>query len=234
MKTKQLFYRCIFYVIGMILLAVGLTMNTKTGLGVSAIMTVPVAISDIWQLNLGNVTFVFYIVFIVAQMLLHVRAVRKSGEKGLVKYLIMDALQFPLSLIFTRVINLVSRLLPVFKETYPDQFLGSFWGRVLMLVVAVTIAGIGAAMTLNVRLVPNPSDGIIHGLAELTGKTVGFTKNWFDLVNICITLAMGFLCAGRLVAVGIGTVVSAIGMGRVMDLFNHFCKKKMTELSGLS
>lgn len=230
---KRSVLRWIFYLIGMVVLAVGLTLNTKTGLGVSAIMSVPFAVSEIWKLNFGNVTLVVYIVFILVQMALHICLKKKFTGRKLGVTLILDVLQLPLSLVFTRVINLVSRLIPMLSEAYPDCFLGSFAGRILVLLLAVILTGIGAAMTLNMRIVPNPGDGIIQVLAEATGKKVGFTKNWFDLLNVCVTLILGFVFTGGLVGVGVGTIVAALGVGRVIALFNRICGANMRRVSGL-
>ncbi len=233
MKARNLIFRWGFYLLGMIVLAVGLTLNTKTGLGVSAILSVSFAISEIWTLNFGNIALILYALFVVIQILFHLFCRKTLGERKLGAVLLFDVLQFPLSLGFTRIINLVSALVPVLSEAYAGRFLGSFAGRVLFLLLAVILTGVGAAMTLNMRIVPNPADGIVQTLADATGKKVGFTKNWFDLLNVCINLALGFACAGGIVGVGLGTIVAALGTGRVIALFNRLFKEKMCSLSGL-
>ena len=88
-------------------------------------------------------------------------------------------------------------------------------------------------MSLNMRIIPNPGDGIVQAIADFIQKPVGFTKNCFDLLNICITISVGMIFAHKLVGVGIGTVVAVLGVGRVIALFNHFFMKKMTEAAGV-
>lgn len=233
MNKRRLLMRWVLYLAGMVILAIGLTLNTKTGLGVSAILSVSFAISEIWTLNFGNIALVVYVLFVVIQMVLHGLCPKTRAGRRLGTVLLLDALQFPLSLGFTRVINLVSALVPVLSEAYAGQFLGSFVGRVLFLLLAVVLTGIGAAMTLNMRIVPNPADGIVQTLAEATGKTVGFTKNWFDLLNVCINLILGFVFAGGIVGVGLGTVVAALGTGRVIALVNRICGSEMKTAAGV-
>lgn len=233
MNKRRLLMRWVLYLAGMVILAIGLTLNTKTGLGVSAILSVSFAISEIWTLNFGNIALVVYVLFVVIQMVLHGLCPKTRAGRRLGTVLLLDALQFPLSLGFTRVINLVSALVPVLSEAYAGRFLGSFVGRVLFLLLAVVLTGIGAAMTLNMRIVPNPADGIVQTLAEATGKTVGFTKNWFDLLNVCINLILGFVFAGGIVGVGLGTVVAALGTGRVIALVNRICGSKMKTAAGV-
>lgn len=88
-------------------------------------------------------------------------------------------------------------------------------------------------MSLNMRIIPNPGDGIVQATADFIRKPVGFTKNCFDLFNICITISVGMIFAHKLVGVGIGTVVAVLGVGRVIALFNYLFMKKMTETAGV-
>ena len=57
----------------------------------------------------------------------------------------------------------------------------------------------------------------------MAGKGVGFTKNCFDLLNVTIAITLGMVFAGRLVGVGLGTIIAMFGVGRVIALFNSFC-----------
>lgn len=85
----------------MVILALGLTLNTKTGLGVSPIVSVAYCVSQILGMNFGDMTFVLYALFVAAQF-----AIR--GKKSH----LYDLLQFPLSLVFSRVLNLFDAFIP--------------------------------------------------------------------------------------------------------------------------
>ena len=63
-------------------------------------------------------------------------------------------------------------------------------------------------MSLNMRIVPNPGDGIVQAIADTVRKSVGFTKNSFDLFNISVTIILSLACTGHLVGVGIGTILA--------------------------
>ena len=76
-------------------------------------------------------------------------------------------------------------------------------------------------MTLNMRIVPNPADGMIQVLSDASGKPIGFAKNCFDLFNVCMNLILGMVFSGGIVGVGPGTIVAALGVGRVIALFNR-------------
>ena len=64
MKKPCNFYRIFFYILGCIFLALGITLSTKTGLGVSPIISMPFAIAAIWGLNFAAMTFVVYSILV--------------------------------------------------------------------------------------------------------------------------------------------------------------------------
>ena len=239
---KALIYRIVFYLLGLLVLAFGLTLNTKAGLGVSPIISVSFSVAEIWDFNFGNTTLVLYALFVVVEMALHLMQYRRfrsddiahAKQANLRLTLLLDVLQFPLSLVFTRFLNLFSGWIPTLETDYAGSFLGSFPGRFLFLCLAIVLTGVGAAASLDMRLVPNPGDGIVQAIADTVGKSVGFTKNCFDLCNITITIGISMAFAGRLTGVGVGTVVAVIGVGRVIALFNRVAQQRMAHCAGLS
>lgn len=212
MDKKRL--RILVYVVGMFILALGLTLNTKANLGVSPIISVPYSISQITGLNFGDLTFVVYAMFVVVQITIHIRL--KNHKR-----IASDILQLPLSLIFTRLLNIFTVHIPT------SQNLGI---RFIILTFAIICTGIGAAMSLSMQIVPNPGDGIVQALAERFDKSVGITKNLFDCLNLSITLCISLFIAHQIVGVGIGTVIAVVGVGRVIALFNHIFESKIEYL----
>ena len=210
-------YRAAFYAAGLLVLALGLTLNTKAGLGVSAIISVSYSISLIFNLNFGNVTLGLYTVFVILELILHLihhnsslrkqpEALTPSSRASLKFILLADVLQIPLSIAFTRFLNVFSALLPDFP---PENTLPLFALRLLTVICAIILTGIGAAASLNMRLIPNPGDGIVQAIA------------------------LGFLFTGKLQGVGIGTVLAVIGVGRSIAVFNHFAQDRMKKLADI-
>lgn len=209
--TRKLVLRFFYYMIGMIVLALGITLNTKTGLGVSPIISVPYCIATIFHLNFGNITFLVYVLFVLAEWIMNRHA--------------KVFLQLPVALVFTRFMNLFNQFIQI-------SFSG-FISNLILLVIAVILTGIGAAMSLNMRLVPNPGDGIVQALADFFHKEVGFMKNCFDLSCICTTMLLAFLFTGHLIGIGVGTVIAVIGVGRTIALFNSLFRPGMNQSAGI-
>lgn len=212
-NKKQMAFRLLIYAAGLIILACGITMNTKTGMGVSPIISVPYSISEIWGLNFGNMTFIVYTIFVIIQAVL-------------MRRITLDLiLQLPLSLVFTRFLNLFDMILP---ES------GSYiWEKLLMLAVAILLTGIGIIMSVRTGFVPNPGDGIVNEIAVVIKKSMGFTKNCFDLLNLCISCSVGMIFAGHLIGIGLGTVLTMLLTGRAVALFSFIFLKPMLHACGL-
>ena len=227
-RNPAALHRALFYLLGLGLLALGLTLNTKAGLGVSPIISVAYCYSEITGVGFGDMTFVEYALFVLVEMALHTIASRRAApnKRPLRVTLALDALQLPLSLVFTRFLNLFSARLPDFSG-------GSFAAQLVCLLLALTLTGIGAAMSLDMRLIPNPGDGIVQAIADFTGRSTGLTKNCFDLFNITITIVSSLLLRGRLIGVGLGTVIAVVAVGRVIALFNHLFRAPLVRACGL-
>lgn len=148
-----------------------------------------------------------YLIFILLQIIL---------LKG--KFPPFQLLQIAASYLTSAFITIFDGILPS-----PDQ-LGM---RLALLVLAIILTGIGAAITVDVNIVPNPADGLARVLGEKCGKNMGFGKNLFDFSAIVISIVIGMIGAGHIVGIGIGTVVAMICTGRVIAVFNHFLKKKI-------
>lgn len=235
-SKKSTVLRILFYISGLLVLALGIILNTKSGLGVSPIISVAYSISTIGDFNFGNTTFMLYTVFVIIEIVLHTirnprmrknanKALEPAVHKSLPLILLMDLLQLPLSLIFTRFMNLFSAWIPAPGDNFVLKLVLLFFGIVL--------TGIGAAMSLNMRIIPNPGDGIVQAIADCIRKPVGFTKNCFDLCNICITISVSLIFAHHLIGIGLGTVLAVLGVGRVIALFNHLFKDKMNLAAGV-
>ena len=220
MKSRnKLIVRWVFYLLGLLILALGIMLNTKANLGVSPIISVPYSISHIIGFNFANMTMIVYFIFVLIEMIMHTvwYLTDRKEAKYLGMYIIRDVLQIPVSIVFTRFLNVFSALIPSVHNNIVLQ--------IIVLLLAVLLTGIGAAMSLNMRIIPNQGDGIVQAIADFTGKSVGFTKNCFDVCNVTITCIVGIIVKGEIIGIGAGTLLSVIGVGRVIAVYNHFFGK---------
>lgn len=210
-------FRWLIYGLGMAVLALGITLNTKTGLGVSPIISVAYSVSQIFSLNFGDMTFALYALFVLVQL-----ALRDRGEW------LATLLQLVVSLVFSRLLNLFNFLIPYSSADH------SLAVNLVLLAAAIFLTGLGVAMTVNMRLVPNPGDGIVQAIAERIGKGQGFTKNIFDIGCVCATIVVGLCFSRPFLGIGLGTIAAMIGVGRVIALVNYFYRDKMLAAAGMA
>ena len=207
-------WRISFYLMGLVILSIGLTLNTKSNLGVSPIISIPFSIANILNLNFAAMTFIVYAVFVLIQFII------KGKNRDL-----KDILQIPFSLLFSVLINYFGE---IFNFNYT-----TIWQNLLLLFVAIIVTAIGAAMTVNMKLVPNPADGLAQAIGDILKKGLGFGKNALDITCVVTTCIIGIVLTGKIFAIGIGTLIAMIGVGRVIAVFNFIFKDKMDRLAGL-
>lgn len=120
--------------------------------------------------------------FVLAEMILHSLLAYRRKKAGvpsvrkLSTVLLMDAMQFPLSLIFTRFLNVFGAQIPDLASDCAGTFWGTLPGQVLFLLIAIVLTGVGAALSLDMRLIPNPGDGIVQTLSDFSGGSVGLIQ----------------------------------------------------------
>ena len=214
--------RILFYLLGQLVLVAGLTLSTKVNLGVSAILSVAYSASVITGAPIGNTSLVVYTVCVIAQIIIHLS--RKFQDRDRRKLIIADLLQLPLSLVFTRVMNLFASFLP--------NLAGSLLARIPLLLLAIVFVGTGAAMTLDMRILPNPADGIVQAISDVSGIKLGLAKNIVDFSCVVLTTAGSLILAGRVIGIHIGTLLSMVGTGRVIALFNRVMDGHIREIMG--
>ena len=214
LRNQQIVCRGAVYLLGLAVLALGITLNTKTDLGVSPIISVPYSVADIWGLNLGNTIFVFYTLCVLAQWAILRR-----------QFSWLDFLQIPISLITSQFINLFDWLIQVRIEHTA--------ARLALLAAAIAATGAGAALMVMMELVPNPADALARVIGDKLKKGFGFGKNVFDLTCFAAAVLIGLLFAGRLSGVGAGTVVAVLFTGRAVAAVNLLSREKLQRLAGM-
>lgn len=210
---KETIWRAFFYGLGIVLLCLGVTLNTKTGLGVSPVTAVPFAISNGFGWRFSTVLFWYYIACVLLQCTLR-------GPEW------KDLLQVPLSLAFSVVQGWLGSLL--------QMEITHLWQSVALLPFAVVFTGFGISLMVNMRLVPNPADGVPFTLAQVTKKEMGLVKNVVDAALVVLALSVDLLLSGHITSLGAGTIVAMIFNGRAVALCDRLFRRKITFLAGVN
>lgn len=213
-KRRERGNRGLIYMAGMVILSLGIVLNTKTGLGVSPVIAVPFNVAVIWDWNLGDIVFLFYVFCVVMEFVL-------LGKE----FHAYDLLQIPMSLVTSRFINLFD---------WAIGFNPQHWGsRFLLLAAAIFATGTGSAMMVMMKLIPNPADALAKVMGDKLHRGFGFGKNILDGSCFLTALILGLAFKGTILGMGAGTVLAVIFIGRSIAVFNHFFKYRLQHLAGI-
>lgn len=220
---KRTFTRVIIYITGLCVLAFGLTLSTKADLGVSPIIAISFSVSQLTGARFGDTTFLLYAAFVLIEIVLHLLPGKRS-PRDRKKAVLVDISQLLLSYVFTMFLNVLSARIPA---------AGSIAARVAVLLASVALVGTGAAVTLDMRLIANPGDGLVQAISDRSGISLGLTKNLVDITCVTITCITTLAIEHHIIGVGIGTVVAMLGIGRVIALVNNTFGKHLIKIAGV-
>jgi len=215
MTGKQWSLRIAIYAVGIVVLAMGVTLCTKADIGISSISSVPFAIANAFGWSFPKTMFCVYTLIVGIQFL--VRGKHRQWK---------DLFQIPFSVVFSSFLD--------WFETLIDLHYDLLWQNLLLAVASIVLMGVGVSLIVNMDFVPNPPDGMTQAFSWRTGLSMGLTKNLLDLVFATLTITIDLVFTGRISSVGIGTVFCVIFIGRIIAVFDYFFKDKMMRAVGLS
>ena len=93
--------------------------------------------------------------------------------------------------------------------------------KVALLVLGVVGNGLAGAVYIGSQFGAGPRDGLMTGLARRTGASLRLVRTGIEVT----VLALGFLLGGT---VGLGTVLYAVGIGPLIQLFLPYVAVRLT------
>ena len=192
-----------WFTAGVLLNAFGVALITKAALGTSPISSLPYVLSLRFPVTLGQFTFLMNMLFILAQVLL----LRKDFRP-------VQLLQVAVNVVFSLFIDVSMGLLSWME-------VGVLPMRLLALAVGCAVLGFGISGEVAPRVLMVPGEGIVQAIAVVTGRQFGNVKTAFDATLVSTALLLSLLFFHRLQGLGIGTIFSALAVGRFVDLYNR-------------
>lgn len=89
---------------------------------------------------------------------------------------------------------------------------GDLTPRVSLLLVGIVVNAIASGMYIGSQFGPGPRDGLMTGLARMTGRSVRLVRTGLEV----LVVAVGWLLGG---IVGVGTVLFALTIGPLVQVF---------------
>ena len=202
-SRKGFVLRCAALTAGLMCNSFGVSLITKSAMGSPQVSSIPYVLSLYFtRLSFGAWTLIFNVLLVLMQIPLLRRDFRP-----------VQLLQLVASLLFSVFIDGSMAILSGFA---PESLVA----RLLSLVIGCCVLAFGINLEVAPRLITVPGEGIVNALTQVTGRRFGSVKMAFDVSLIVLAAICSMVLFGRLNGVGFGTLVSALLVGRVVNLIS--------------
>lgn len=203
MSKQELTRRYLFFIAGLYVNSLGISLITKAELGTSPISSIPYTLSIGFPLSLGMFTLFYSLLLIVIQLVILGRRFPRQFW-----------LQLPVSLGFSLFIDLsMGSLWFLSPESYPV--------KLICLLIGCLVLGVGVFMEMAASVVMLPGECTIKAISSTWNKDFGKTKVAVDLTMALSAAALGFFLYGALTGVREGTLISALLVGLIARWINQ-------------
>ena len=92
--------------------------------------------------------------------------------------------------------------------------------ELIALLLGCAVLGFGISVEVAPDVLRVPGEGLVGALAQVTKIRFGSVKVAFDVTLVAISLTLSLIFFHGLNGLGLGTVISALIVGRFVNLFN--------------
>ena len=202
-SLKTYLPRYLWFLAGVLINSFGVALITRAALGTSPISSLPYVLSFRFPVTLGQFTFAMNLFFILGQVLL----LRRDFQP-------IQLLQVTVNAVFSAFIDVSMELLSWLE-------ISSLPMAVLVLVLGCAVLAFGISVEVAPRVLMVPGEGIVQAIAAVTGWRFGNVKVGFDAALVSTALVLSLLFFHRLQGLGAGTILSALAVGRFVNLYNR-------------
>lgn len=203
MKTENLAVRTLVLIAGVFIMAFGVSISIRSGLGTTPISSVPYVYNIVFpRFSVGTLTILLNLFFVFLQILILKR-----------DYKFIQLLQIPVVMVFGWFVDVH---LGWNGNLVPTNY---FMQWIFCLASCLFIAfGIFLQLKADVSILPG--EGLIMAIAKTLKKEFGLIKILFDSLLVVVALISIFIFLDRLEGVREGTVASALLVGFLVQFYN--------------
>ncbi|MBB6451871.1 hypothetical protein HNQ94_000292 [Salirhabdus euzebyi] len=197
-KSRHLLLRWGFYIIGIIILAFGISLTiTAKDLGISPWDVLHYGLYKQFGLTIGSWSIIVGVIIVAFSCI----ALRQWPKIGTILNMV-----------------LIGIFIDLFLLILPDP--GPIWMDIIVLISGVIIFAYGIGLYVAANLGAGPRDSLMLYITEKTGWKVQWVRNCLDV----IVLLIGWLLGGP---VGVGTVIASLTLGTILGYTFPHSKKLM-------
>ena len=193
----------------------GVVLMLDSGAGISAISSVPYAFSESFPtLTLGTWTYIFQGILVAALMILR--------KKFVPTYLFSFVVGFAFS-----------KMLDVYKAALAGLTMGLGY-QIVYFIVSYLVICLGIALSNRCGLPIIPTDLCPREMADILKVPYSRVKISFDVTCLAVTAGLTFCFLGHIKGLGIGTILAAFTMGKVIGMIGNILDRHFRFVSFLT
>ncbi len=196
-EYRQPVRRTLFLLVGLLIMAYGVALSIKAGLGTSPVSSVPYVLSEITPLTVGNITILMHCTFILLQILLLRR-----------RYQIIQLLQLPVAFIFGYMTDFA-------VWTLSPLVCGNYAVKWIFCLIGIVLVAAGVSFEVVADLVTLAGEGLVLALCQVTSVKFSTMKVSVDTTLVLIACILSFLFLHGLYGVREGTIAAAFLVGMI-------------------
>lgn len=203
MKTENLFVRTLILTAGVFIMAFGVSISIRSGLGTTPISSVPYVYNFVVPaISVGAFSILLNLVFVVLQMLI----LKKDYKPFML-------LQIPVVVVFGWFIDV--------HLAWNAGFIpGNYLMQWIYCLLSCVIIAFGIFLQVKADVSLLPGEGLIMAISSTLKKDFGFTKILFDSMLVVVSLISILIFLDKLEGVREGTIASAFLVGFILQFYN--------------
>ena len=198
--------------LSLFIISLGASLSIKANLGTSPLICLPYVSSLITKLTVGEVMFVFTLIFILIQVAL----LRGDFEKR-------QYLQLVIGTIFSFFVDFSMMLVDFINPV-------GYTSQMALLLISCLVVAFGVLLEIQTEIVYLPADGVIVAISKVLKKEFSTVKPFVDSSMVIIAAVLSVVFLGYLAGVREGTIISAIIIGPIVRLLKTHLDKYVLEL----
>ncbi len=204
MMKQAFFTRCLFFLTGILVLSLGITLTIKGQIfGVGSWDVLHIGLTKTFGLTIGTWSIIIGLAILAIDMIV--------------------TKKFPLPGTFIDMF-LAGIFIDIFNYWLPD--INGFWMQLLAYICGLVLLGWGCGMYMVANLGIGPRDSLMLLMVHKLGWSVTRARTTME-VTVAI---LGFLLGGP---IGVGTALMAFGLGPIVQLALTYNEKLFTKWTGV-
>ncbi len=200
--------RIVIYICGIFLLALGGVLAIKSNLGASPISSLPLSISKVSRISLGTAAAILFTIYVGIQILILKRDFKK-----------IQLLQIVFAILFGQIMNFFNLIINI--------NINNLYIRIFICILSFFITAFGVVCTITANIVPVAPDGLVQVISKKAKIDFGKAKIYFDCIVVVLSVSILLVNSKGLDGLGIGTILSALLVGRIVAYINKNLKHKI-------